>query len=79
MPLNGVIARIALRGLYLLFEGKKFEPLICLKWVKLAQKCLGGLVDFNILPSNDTVTKIVLLDLDLLFRRTFEALISRKT
>ena len=33
LPSNDVIAKIALHGIDLLFEGKKFEMLISLKWL----------------------------------------------
>ena len=44
LPSNGLIAKIILHDLDILFQGNKLETLISLVWLVLAQKCMGRLL-----------------------------------
>ena len=48
LPSNGVIAKIVLHDLDLLFEGKNCDTLIYLKLLELANKCVEGLL-YNVI------------------------------
>ena len=66
-----VIVKLELCALNLLFEGKKYQTLISLKWCKLAlTKYIGwSFVDFH-MSSNGLVKKNYARDLDLFLKNT---------
>ena len=64
VPLNGMIEKVILWDIDLLFQCKKFEMLIVCKWWELMQKCQIWHWYIFIFELNGSFVKVVLHDLD---------------
>ena len=78
MPYDGIIYKIALRDVDLLFEGRKFQTLIHQNRLELAKNASNGFNIFRYFSTNDTIAKVVSHDIYLLFQsKKCEVFISR--
>ena len=68
LPSNGIIAKIILHDLYLLFKGQNFTMLISEMVRASAKNAQTDFFGFGYLPTNDTITRFTPNDLGLLFQ-----------
>ena len=68
MPSNGVVAKIILRDLDLLFDGQNLKTIISLKRQELARNAQNDFYIFVYLLTNDRIARFTHNDFDLLFQ-----------
>ena len=67
LPSNGVVAKIAIRDLDLLFGGQIFTIFYIFETVRSSAKCVGDICRFYHLPFKGLFSNIAISDIDLLF------------